>query len=65
MRGLSKYAWEQIQEAMTPKYNEHGATKEDFINFLGKDIKTPNGWKVRDAITQMRMDLAKTITGDE
>ena len=70
MRGLSKYAWEQIQKAMTPKYNTHGATKEDFINFMGVGKKAPpekrlNYWKVRDAITSLRLDLAKTITGDE
>ena len=59
MRGMSKYAWEQLQDALkNPKYNEHGATKEEFIKYLNRD-KFPNAWKVSDAIENMKMDLAK------
>ena len=66
MRGMSKYAWEQIQEALTnKKYNEHGATKEDFIKYLNRD-KTPNNWKVVDALTSMKVDLHdKYVIDDE
>ena len=56
---MSKYAWEQLQDALkNPKYNEHGATKEEFIKYLNRD-KFPNAWKVSDAIENMKMDLAK------
>ena len=57
MRGMSRYAWEQLQSALTnKKYNEHGATKEDFITYLNKENNT-NNWKVKDAIETMKMDL--------
>lgn len=66
MRGMSRYAWEQLQDALkNPKYNEHGATKEEFIRYLNKE-KFPNAWKVSDAIVNMKMDLAnKYVMEDE
>lgn len=66
MRGMSRYAWEQVQEALkNPKYNKHGATKEEFIKYLNKD-KFASKWKVSDAIVHMKMDLAnKYIMKDD
>tara|TARA_Y100001934_G_scaffold254530_1_gene320492 strand:- start:130 stop:2046 length:1917 start_codon:yes stop_codon:yes gene_type:complete len=62
MRGMSKYAWEQLKEAYThPKYNELGATKEDFIKYLNdpNDFSHTGRGKVIDAIINMKFNLHK------
>ena len=63
MRGMSRYAWEQLADVLKPKYNEHGATRTDLINFMiakrGGD--RTNNWKITDSLMNLKIGLYEEI----
>lgn len=63
MRGMSRYAWEQLADVLKPKYNEHGATRTDLINFMiqKRGGNTTNNWKITDALVNLKIALYEEI----
>lgn len=67
MRGMTKYAWEQLQEVLkNPNYNNNNFTKEDFIRYLNGDDNLSNNIesKVVEALKKLRLGLMEELKQD-
>ncbi len=64
MRGMSKYAWEQLQEVLKQPYNTEGITKDNLIKYLdGKTITERRGVEI--ALENLTVKLISEITKGE
>ena len=67
MRGMSKYAWEQLQEVLKQPYNTAGITKDDLIKYIDKpeQLSMDVRLRVRTAIENLTVKLISDITKGE
>ena len=70
MRGMSKYAWKQLEVAMKPQYNKGGdsgipATRQEYIQYLDDSGKMGRDRHnaVWDSIYKLRMDIMEKKFG--
>lgn len=70
MRGMSKYAWEQLQEVLKQPYNTAEITKDDLIKYIDEkkkpvDLSMDKRLGVRTAIENLTIKLISDITTGE